>query len=378
MKKMMMLTTTAYMSERFNRDNIELLESLGYEVHVVANFSKGNPTTQKVLDDFKKWLEEHHAKYHDISLRANPIRIFEFIKSYKECKQLVKEHEYCFIHCHTPMGGVLGRVLSRRFGVKVIYTAHGFHFYKGAPILNWIVYYPVEKMLSLWTDILITINKEDYYLATTRFKAKNVVNIPGVGIDVLKRNTEQCKNEICNQLEIDNSSFLVLSVGELNKNKNHAIIIEALSKLKLDDIHYMIAGVGKEDRVLEKLAKEKRVNLHLLGYRTDVCKLLSGVDIFAFPSRREGMPVALMEAMTQGLPCIVSDVRGNRDLIENEKGGLLCDLRKPEDFAEAILRFYSDKYFLQKCGMFNKNIIDNYSKETVVRIMKQAYIEVAE
>ena len=153
MKKVMMLTTTAYMSERFNRGNICVLEEMGYEVHVVANFDKGNPTTKEVLDEFKQWIEAHHGKWISISLTKHPTDFKNNGKAYKQLKQLIQEHKYEFIHCHTPVAGVLGRLAGHNTETKVIYTAHGFHFFKGAPLLNWLLYYPVERFLSAWTDM---------------------------------------------------------------------------------------------------------------------------------------------------------------------------------------------------------------------------------
>jgi glycosyltransferase involved in cell wall biosynthesis len=341
MKKAMMLTTTAYMSERFNRNNILILEEMGYEVHVVANFDRGNPSTREVLDEFKKWVLEHHGKCFTIAVTKHPTDLKHNRKAYRQILALIRENQYDFIHCHTPVGGVLGRMAGHRTHTKVLYTAHGFHFFDGAPMLNWTVYYPVEKFLSRWTDILITINQEDYQRAKKHFHAKKTVYVPGVGIDLEAFSGDrQKREEKRRELGLKDSDIMLLSVGELSKRKNHEIVIRALEQLKrqgkLGNIHYMICGTGGLQQYLEQLVHGLSLDdaVHFLGYRTDIPEICQSADLYIFPSLQEGLPVALMEAIAAKTPVIGSRIRGNTDLIVNES--CLFDPNDADDVALKI------------------------------------------
>lgn len=275
-----------------------------------------NETDKPVSNCYRDW----GCNIYPISTSRSPFSIGN-LKAIKQIKKIVKENQYEIVHCHTPLGAVATRFACkglRKKGVKVIYTAHGFHFYKGAPKKNWIIYYPIEKLCARWTDVLITINNEDYEFAKKKLHAKRVEYVPGVGIDVDKfANTIVDKAAKRREIGVPEDAFLLLSVGELNENKNHQIVIKALAEVNGSKIHYAIAGMGDEKDELEKLAKDLNVNLHLLGYRSDVAELYKTADTYILPSLREGLNVSIMEAMASGLPVICGRIRGNVDLVDN-------------------------------------------------------------
>lgn len=245
------------------------------------------------------------------------------IRAIKQIKNIAKDYD--IVHCHTPLASIATRLACKSFrkkGLKVIYTAHGFHFYKGAPLKNWLIYYPVEKVCSHWTDVLITINKEDYEFAKRKMKAKRIEYVPGVGIDTKKfADVVVDRDKKREEIGVPKDAKMLLSVGELNENKNHKVVIEALGKINDSNIHYVIAGIGDQKENLENLAKNLHVNLHLLGYRKDVAELYKCADLYILPSIREGMNVSVMEALASGLPCLVSQIRGNTDMIEEGLNG---------------------------------------------------------
>lgn len=250
------------------------------------------------------------------------------IKAIKEIKEIVKNGNYDIVHCHTPIASACTRIACRKFrknGLRVIYTAHGFHFYKGAPLKNWLIFYPIEKLCAYFTDTLITINKEDYALAKRKLKAKQIEYVPGVGVDTEKfANTVVDTEKKREELGVPQNAFLLLSVGELNVNKNHQVVIRAMAELENKNVHYIIAGQGDQHDNLLKLASELSLSdrVHLLGQRSDVAELYKTADLYVHPSFREGLPVALMEAMSAGLPCIASKIRGAVDLIGYNSGRL--------------------------------------------------------
>ena len=376
-KKVFIVASVPSMIGQFNMLNIQVLQEMGYQVEVGCNFLDKSIWREERIKEFEKELEEKKVKKYQIDFSRRIKRISENWKAYQQLKQVLLETKYEFIHCHTPIGGVLARVVGHKAGIKVIYTAHGFHFYKGAPIHNWLLYYPVEIFLSKWTNILITINQEDYQRAK-RFYAGNVEYVPGVGLDLDKINkVNVIKREKKKELGIPEDTIVLLSVGELNKNKNHLIIVKAVAKLRDKRIHYIICGQGKEKEYLQKESKKLGVErqIHLLGYREDVYKIYKMCDIYLHPSRREGLSVALMEAMAAGLPCIVSDIRGNRDLIDKEKGGLYFKWNNSADALGKIQKLAKDKEKRKRMGIYNKRKIEQYSEKIVEKEIRRIYQE---
>lgn len=249
------------------------------------------------------------------------------IKAVREIHKLVSNGQYDIVHCHTPIAAICTRIACkslRKKGVKVIYTAHGFHFFKGAPLKNWLLFYPIEKYCARFTDVLITINVEDYQLAKKRMKAKRVVYVPGVGIDLQKFSgqslTEDEKQVKRSMLGIQGTEKMFLSVGELSRRKNHEIVIRALSQVRDRNWKYYIAGSGMLQMYLEELIRDLGLqeNIFLLGQREDISELCECADLFIFPSLQEGLPVALMEAIASRTPIICSNIRGNVDLIGSD------------------------------------------------------------
>ena len=317
--KMLMLATTAAMIEQFNKDNILILEKMGYEVHVAGNFIEGNPISEERLEQFKTWITEHNGKWFNLPSTRRPFDFKGNGKALQRVIELINENHYDFIHCHTPLGSVIGRIAAHRTHTRIIYTAHGFHFYKGAPLKNWLLYYPIERFLSRWTDVLITINKEDYERASSKFHARKTMYVPGIGVDTEKfaaKQSEEKRIQKRAEIGVPSDAIMMISVGELIPRKNHIVAVKALQQLPKS---YWYVIVGKGELGSEFLELDNTGRLVVLGYRTDVSDLLWSSDLFLFPSLQEGLPVALMEAMAAELPCLVSKIRGNVDLISDDE-----------------------------------------------------------
>lgn len=374
--KALIVASVASMIDQFNMQNIELLLDMGYDVDVACNCKEGNTISDdRILELIDKLKKKNVYTYH-IPIPRKVTDKKDIMYSIKFIKKLYAENKYMLMHCHSPIGSVVARVAAigeRKKGMKVIYTAHGFHFYKGASKKNWLIFYPIERICSRFTDVLITINKEDYAFAKQYMKAGMVKYIPGVGIDTKKFlisnfGVEEKKAE----LGLKAADIIILSVGELNQNKNQEVVIRAISKLRNPSIHYIIAGKGDKEHYLKKLAKELGVNLHLLGYRTDIIELLNAADIFAFPSFREGLSVALMEAMAAGLPCVVSRIRGNVDLVVDNKGGYLCEPDDVDTFYERF-RVLNDIDQRIDFGKYNRQMMKNFDVNKIMKMMTHIY-----
>lgn len=366
MKKVLFVATVVktHIME-FHIPYLKMFKEMGWETAVAARNDYENPADCVI---------PYCDTYYNVPFERNPLKPGN-LKAYKELKHIIDEGEYDIIHCHTPVGAMLTRLAAkqaRKQGTKVFYTAHGFHFYKGAPAINWILYYPVEKWLSRYTDVLITINKEDYERAKT-FKAGKVCYVPGVGIDLKKFNAGYVnKEQKRKEIGVSADDFVLLSVGELIPRKNHEVVIRALSVLKqldkLNHIEYVICGRGAYETDLKKLAEELGVadHIHFLGYRNDISEICNCADLFVFMSHQEGLPVALMEAMACGLPAVCSNIRGNTDLIEDGVTGLISN-NTPEELAEvinemrndAVLRDRLSSAALQKIKQFDLSSVED-------------------
>ncbi len=379
MSKVLMLATTAAMIEQFNKNNILLLNEMGYSVDVAGNFVKGNPISDKRIDEFKEWIEEHGGAYYHIPADRNPLKMKQNIDAYHMVVELILQNNYQFIHVHTPIGSVIGRYAARKTKTPIIYTAHGFHFYKGAPLQNWVLFYPIEKHCSRFTDCLVTINKEDYAFAKKKMHADEIEYVPGIGIDLEEfdsdKITDETKELLRKKLCLSQNDKLLLSVGELNQNKNHRIVIEALPQVlsKYPNVHYVIAGKGSLQEELQKLSKDLGIekHVHLLGFCANIREWYATADYFVFPSYREGLSVSLMEAMANGLPCAVSQIRGNVDLIDEGLGGLYFDPSSRVSVEKAMISLL--KLEENQVKRYNLEKIQSFNKEKISEMMKGIY-----
>lgn len=372
MKKVLFVATVVktHIME-FHIPYLKMFKEMGWETAVAARNDYENPADCVI---------PYCDIYYNIPFERNPLKPGN-LKAYKELKHIIDEGEYDIIHCHTPVGAMLTRLAAkqaRKQGTKVFYTAHGFHFYKGAPAINWILYYPVEKWLSRYTDVLITINKEDYERAKT-FKAGKVCYVPGVGIDLKKFNAGYVnKEQKRKEIGVSADDFVLLSVGELIPRKNHEIVIRALSVLKqldkLNHIEYVICGRGAYETDLRKLAEGLDVadHVHFLGYRNDISEICNCADLFVFMSHQEGLPVALMEAMACGLPAVCSNIRGNTDLIEDGVTGLLAN-NTPEEVAQSISKMKSDTALRNRVASAALQKIKQFDLSSVEDEMSKIY-----
>ncbi len=368
--------TTIGGTMRFFPEHIKMLIDEGHIVEVACNY------TDSVLPDY---IRKSHLKTYNIPFSRSPL-CKDNLTAYKALSELLENEHYDIVHTHTPNASVCVRVACRKLrknGLKVMYTAHGFHFYKGAPLKNWLIYYPVEKLCSRWTDVLITINKEDYALAQRKMCAKKIEYVPGVGIDLSRfGNSKTDVGKKKNELGIHQNATVLLSVGELNKGKNHTTAIKAMAILKekgiLDNVVYFICGAGALKDDLEKQISKYSLgdNVFLLGYRTDIDELCDIADIYVFSSLREGLPVALMEAMACGLPCVASNIRGNTDLIQDGIGGYLCNPSDANAFADSIEKLLLDEEKRVSMGFANTQAIIEYSSGNITMYMKKIYSEI--
>lgn len=368
MKKVLYVATVQSHIAQFHKPVIRMLQQQGCTVDVVA---RDNLASKNNLS-----LTEPDYIY-NVPFYRSPFDLRN-IKAYKQLKKIIDENDYDVIHCNTPVGGILARLASkkaRKKGTKVLYQAHGFHFFKGGPKKNWLFYYPVEKMFSKRADVLVTINKMDYELAKKKFATNTICYIPGVGVNLKQFINTETREDIRNELGLPSTAKIVLSVGELNENKNHQAIIRAIAKLADDKVHYLIAGNGPKKEALSKLAKRLGVKdrVHLLGYRRDLPMIYQSADVFALPSYREGLGMASIEAMHFGLPIITSNRHGINDYSINGVTGYKYSPTDYAGFAEGIEKLLGDAELRAQIGNHNKGFAQEFSLETSLLRMQEIY-----
>lgn len=360
MKKVLFVASVTSHINSFHIPYLKWFKEQGYEVHVASN---GN---EKI---------EYCDKHFDIPFERFPIKVNN-LRAYKQLKNVIDENKYTIIHCHTPVGGVLTRLAARdsrkKNNTKVMYTAHGFHFYKGAPILNWIIYYPIEKICARWTDCLITINEEDYNLAKNKFNVKQIELVHGVGVDKDKFDFEfsnEEKSNLRNGIGLKCNEFVIIYPAELSKRKNQGMLLETMKMLKKDgynNIKLLLPGKDSMNGKYQQMAKKMKIkeNVKFLGYRKDIPKLMRISDLAVSTAKQEGLPVNIMEAMMCELPIIATDCRGNRDLIGDtislKKGSIELERR-------IIKQINSSKEKVQYKKM------EKYLLENVIQEMERIY-----
>ena len=352
---------------KFNIPYIKWLKEYGCEVHYAS--AEEEPFPEGLCKHFK------------VDFCRNPLK-FQNIVAYKQLLQLMQKEHYDLVHCHTPVGGVVARLAGKAikkkgFKTKVMYTVHGFHFFKGAPLLNWLCYYPVEKYLAKYTDYLITINDEDYQTAIRKkFKAKVIAKINGVGVD-LTRFTQVSKEErekLRKQFGFLSEDYLILCVGELNKNKGQNFLINQMESVVAKNEHakLILLGKGNKEQEYKELAKNSK---HILfeGYRKDADLFYKMSDVLVSSSHREGLPVNLLEGMACGLPVICTDVRGQRDLIKNDINGYIYNIGESEKFVKSIIQLSESKEKAEIMGEENVTAVKKYEISNCLMKMGEIY-----
>ena len=344
---------------------LDSIHELGHDIVWAADFS-----------GFIGDINQIPCETRSITIHSNPFKTRN-IKAYRQILSIIDECGIEAVMCNTPIGSTLARLAARHKKIKpVVYTAHGFLFFKGAPIINRTFFKWIEQWLARYTDTLITITEEDYE-AAKGFKLRGnsepyLIHGAGIKLGATAKSNRNVKRK---EIGVPQDAFMILSAGDLNKNKNTEVMVRALACLKGNNVHYVVCGVGAEENNLKMLAQKLGVEglFHLLGYRTDVPELLNATDAFVMMSFREGLPRSIMEAMDMGLPCVGSDTRGVRDLIDEGEGGFICNPRKPEEFARAIMYLKDNPKKCTRFGQFNKEKVKPYSCDVVKKELLEIY-----
>jgi glycosyltransferase EpsD len=371
--KILFVTTISNTVNLFLIPHIEFLINQGHQVDVAFN----------IVQEVSPELIKLGCEIHNIEFQRSPLKRDNY-EAYKKIKKLVLDKEYEVVHTHTPIASFITRLACRNISdIKMLYTAHGFHFFKGAPLNNWLIYYPMEKIAAKYTDALITINEEDYVIAKKiKFKKSNsVFKIHGVGIDLSKFSLKDSdtKRNLRNKYGYKKDDFILFYAAELNYNKHQDLLINVVHNLKnqIPNIKLLLAGEGilreeYEEQVNKYGLKD---NIEFLGFRKDISNLLNLSDVAVSASRREGLPVNVMEAMASGLPLVVTNCRGNRDLVSNDNNGYVLGINDVQAFTSSIEKLYISQELRSKFSKTSNKLIKHYSIDNVIIELEEIYLK---
>jgi len=368
--KILYVTTISNTVNAFLVPHIKMLIENGNQVDVACNIEQ-----EPVLA-----LKQCGCNIHKVDFDRSPLNSNN-IEAYKQLKRLIKEGDYDLVHTHTPIASVITRLVCKNLkNVKVFYTAHGFHFFKNASYKAWLLFYPIEKWLSKYTDTLITINKEDYKTAQEKnFKMEQISHVHGVGVDLnkIEKQTVSQKKHYRNKYSYSESSFIIFYAAELNNNKHQDLLIHAVDKVKdtIPNIKVIFAGKGPLEKEYKNEVSSLGLNQYIdfLGYCDTVNNFLVLSDLVVATSRREGLPVNILETLAVGLPVIATNIRGHNELVKNGKNGFLVDTEDENKLADSIIEIYNNKKMADKFGETGQKIVKKYSLGNVLKELKNVY-----
>lgn len=373
MKKILFVATVASHLNAFHLDDFQFFKEAGWEVHVAIGTDPEIRGEKHVFDCDKQYI---------IDVSRIPWKMQNF-RGIKQLKDIINKEKYDIIHAHTPMGGVVARVAAResrkKFSTKVLYTCHGAHFYKGAPFINWLIYYPIEKILAHLTDCFIAINQEDYECAKRRIEAKTVCYVLGVGYqDKFKKYLPDEKLFLREKLGLKNDSFYIGFVGELNDNKNQTFLIKVVKYIKDNfkiPITLLLVGEGKNKVKLKEFIQNEQLEdeVKMLGYREDIPEILGAMDVYVAASKREGLAVNIMEALASGLPVVCTKARGQSELILNEKCGYILEKDDMIHFAEKVVFLLKNQEIRCEFAECAAKHAAQYSKKEIRPLIEKVY-----
>lgn len=380
-QKVLIVASVVSFIEWFNKENVDYLNKTRQcELHIACNFDYMEDTDEERTRAYIDKIKSEGVILHNIHFARSPFSSHN-IDCYKQLKAIIDENHFDLIHVHTPTVSILTRLAARKArkeGTTVMYTCHGFHFHHAAPKKNWMMFYPMERMMSRFCDYIVTINKEDFNRAKT-FHASNVRYIPGVGVNINRiHDCKIDKRAYKRDIGVPEDCVLVLSIGEMIDRKNHEVIVRALAEVQNPNVYYAICGKGPLREHLEQLANELGVGdrVKFLGFRKDIPELCNTADISAFPSRIEGLGLAGIEAMAAGVPLVSSNVHGILDYVIDGKTGYALNPEDVDGFAKAISKLADDENLRNEMASNCWNAVAPFEIAYALRVMWNIYDEI--
>ena len=319
----------------------------------------------------------------DLPCDRNPFRGGLF-RSVRLLRQLIRENGYDVIHCHTITGCIIARIAGapfRKKGLKVFYTCHGMHFFRGASFSRWLFGYPMEKCLAPFTDVLITINEDDEQMAHKHLSACGAIErIHGIGVH-LSRFTEYHSDtapaQFRKSLGLAPDDFVMIYVAEINQNKNQYALLEAFARIRqtIHSAKLLLVGPDHDNGKLQEMIHQRGFaeSVLLLGWRSDIPQLLHCADMYVASSKSEGLPLNLIEAMACDLPVVAFRNRGHCSIIDHGHNGFIVPQGDSNAMAEQVIRLHQDPALKKQIVAQAQKDIRQYDTEHVLNELTSIY-----
>jgi len=308
---------------------------------------------------------------HEVPWTRRPTDPVNLTAAAARLRDIVRDGRFDIVHTHDPVAAFVTRLALRKLRrtgrPKVVYTAHGFHFYRGAPLAQRAIFQVIERVASRWTDHLIVINQEDLASAQ-RFplaRKGKVSLMPGIGIDRsyydLATLSASEIERVRRELGLASGQPLFTMIAEFNPGKRHRDAVSALAASGLSTAVLALAGEGPLMAETRALAEHVGIGdrVKLLGYRTDIPALVAASAAILLPSEREGLPRSLMEASALERPVIASRIRGVSELV-TEQTGFLHAVGDVDAIAEAMRTVANDPEGMLRMGRAGRRAMAPY------------------
>lgn len=362
MKKILIVTSSYFFVRTFLIPHIKHMVECGWIVHVA---SENDGTTIPYV----------HRQI-DIPIKRSPLHVGNYM-AISQLRELINTEKYDIVNCHTPIGGMVARLAAsqarRNVGTKVVYMTHGLHFYNGAKLKNWVLYYSAEKLLSQYTDAIITINEEDRASVAKYFPCiKHQYKVPGIGYDTdhIGKLELHNRDELRQKYAIEKDDFVLLYIARYTVDKNHRFLINILNDIhqRIPKCKILFVGDGDEMVSCRRLVRELGLDNSVIfaGFQLNISDYLHIADVGVSPSVCEGLGLGLVEEMYVALPILATDVRGHRELIQHGVNGLLYKLDDKNDFIEKLLYLFENSQICKSLGGTAQMNVNKYSLECVI------------
>jgi len=369
--RILFVTTVAGTLRAFLIPHMQMLQERGWHVEAAARFGNSSKGEQLI----KAGFTAHRIPFHrHVLAGGNLLAIWRLWR-------LIQTGRYDIVHVHTPVAAMVGRLAARltRPRPAVLYTAHGFHFHRGAPWYHWLFLYPAEWLAGRWTDGLIVMNEEDVHNGRRLgfVQEENLFFVHGVGVDIDWYGGAAIDGrKVRSELGLSPDDVLITCIAEFTRGKNHKLLLDTWQRVtgSQANAHLLLVGGGPYLReVKRRLDSWESPRVHLAGHRADIPSVLRATDVLVLSSRREGLPRCIMEAMAAGRPVVATSARGSRDLIEHGVNGLLVEREDVAGLAEALVTLIQDPGLRFDMGKRGREKIKEYALDRVLDEMWLIY-----
>ncbi len=374
MKKILHICNTSFYLRNFLKTHIDNLVENNYEVHVLCDIGR------------KKFNFNKKVHLHDITFprKVSPI---EFLSTIIKTNKIIKRFNFDCVISHNRNSSIVGRIATFFSQVpQNIYFAHGFYFHDNQNLFSYFISIQIERLLEIITSHTISQSLEDMNLMINKkYIINKKITHVGNGIDNLKFKPASNKLDLREKIGLPKNSFIIIGIGRLVKDKGFQDLIEAFERISKNEknCYLLIIGgnisqdISKYERKIIKKINNLNINdqVILTGMIDNVEDYLNCSDVYVLSSYREGISRSMLEAMSCKIPVISTNVRGSREVIKNNKNGLLYEKSNINQLYSAIIKLKNNKNLVSKLTTNAFNVLSSFYTENLYNTRQLKIIE---